>query len=114
MKTLLVILMMIPLLSWGQMSSEYLDYDIDLKLEHVSVVKKQKTSNNHDVYIHPGVGCMLGGGMFMLLAMTTPNEGHFVNGKYEQKPFFTQPAHALAFVTGAVIFSAGVVVTIGG
>jgi hypothetical protein len=114
MKTLLVILMIIPLFSWSQMSAEYLDYDIDLKLEHTQLMKKPtKTSNSH-AEIHPGVACMLGGGMFMLLGFTTPNEGEFVNGKYQQKPLYKQPAQFAAVITGAVLFGAGVVITLGG
>jgi hypothetical protein len=110
MKKILCILMLLPLLSMGQMSKEYVDDVVDLKLEYLK--KPTKTSNNH-AEIHPGVACMLGGATFMLLGFTTPNEGEFVDGKYQQKPLYRSGAPFFAVLTGGGLFLTGVVITIG-
>jgi hypothetical protein len=80
MKKLLLILMLLPLLSMGQMSKEELPdnlYSVNLQL-------LQKPNKQKDV--HSGYALMLGGGMFTLLGLATPNEGEIVNGKYQQRP----------------------------
>ena len=99
--------MISPLLAVGQMSKEELPdnlYSITLNL-------KQKPTKKIDV--HSGYGLMLGGGMFTLLGLTTPNEGQFVNGKYQQRPLYKQPAHLLAVITGVSLLLVGITITIG-
>jgi hypothetical protein len=107
MKKLLLILMLLPLLSMGQMSKEELPdnlYSVNLQL-------LQKPNKQKDV--HSGYALMLGGGMFTLLGIATPNEGEIVNGKYQQRPLYKQPAHLLAVITGASLLFVGITITIG-
>ena len=107
MKKLLLILMLLPLLSMGQMSKEELPdnlYSVNLQL-------LQKPNKQKDV--HSGYALMLGGGMFTLLGLATPNEGEIVNGKYQQRPLYKQPAHLLAVLTGASLLFVGITITIG-
>ena len=107
MKKLLLILMLLPLLSMGQMSKEELPdnlYSVNLQL-------LQKPNKQKDV--HSGYALMLGGGMFTLLGLATPNEGEIVNGKYQQRPIYKQPAHLLAVLTGASLLFVGITITIG-
>jgi hypothetical protein len=107
MKKLLLILMLLPLLSMGQMSKEELPdnlYSVNLQL-------LQKPNKQKDV--HSGYALMLGGGMFTLLGLATPNEGEIVNGKYQQRPLYKQPAHLLAVITGASLLFVGITITIG-
>ena len=51
--------------------------------------------------------------MFTLLGLATPNEGEIVNGKYQQRPLYKQPAHLLAVITGASLLFVGITITIG-
>jgi hypothetical protein len=113
MRKLLCALMMLPLLSMGQMSKEYVDDVVDLKLEYVSYTKKPSKSANNHAQIHPGVALMLGGGMFTLLGLTTPREGEFVDGHHQPKPFYRSGAPFFATVTGGVMLLSGIVITIG-
>ena len=108
MKKLLLILMLLPLFTMGQMSKEELPdnlYNVNLHLQ-------QKTTHRQ-MDVHSGYALILGGGLFTVLGVATPNEGEFVNGKYQQRPFYKQPAHLLAVITGSALLLTGIVVTIG-
>ena len=112
MKKLLCVLMFLPLFTMGQMSKEELPdnlYGVNLHLEYTNL--KQKPNKQIDV--HSGYALMVAGGMFTLLGLTTPNEGEFVNGKYQQRPIYKQPAHLLAVLTGASLLFVGITITIG-
>jgi hypothetical protein len=83
-------------------------------MQTVNLKVKHKTSNQHNgAYISPGVALMAGGATFLALSVLTPNEGEFVDGKYQQRPFYKQPAHLLGAISGAVLFTSGVLITLG-
>ena len=108
MKKILCILMFLPLLTMAQMSKEELPdnlYNVNLHLQ-------QKTTHRQ-MDVHSGYALMVAGGMFTLLGLATPNEGEFVNGKYQQRPLYKQPAHLLAVITGASLLFVGITITIG-
>ena len=108
MKKLLLILMLLPLFTMGQMSKEELPdnlYNVNLHLDKVPTYKQMD--------VHSGYALIMGGALFTTLGVATPNEGEFVNGKYQQRPFYKQPAHLLAVITGSTLLLTGIVVTIG-
>lgn len=108
MKKLLLILLLLPLFTMGQMSKEELPdnlYNVNLHL--------QKAPTNKQMDVHSGYAFIMGGALFTILGVATPNEGEFVNGKYQQRPIYKQPAHLLAVITGSTLILTGIVVTIG-
>lgn len=108
MKKLLLILMLFPLLTMGQMAKEELPdnlYSVDLHLQQKPTYKKMD--------VNSGYVLIMGGALFTLLGVATPNEGEFVNGKYRQRPIYKQPSHLLAVITGSTLLLTGIVVTIG-
>jgi hypothetical protein len=108
MKKLLLILLLLPLFTMGQMSKEELPdnlYNVNLHL--------QKVPTNKQMDVHSGYALIMGGALFTILGVATPNEGEFVNGKYQQRPIYKQPAHLLAVITGSTLILTGIVVTIG-
>ena len=100
--------MFLPLFTMGQMTKEELPdnlYNVNLHL--------QQKPNYKQMDAHSGYALILGGGLFTILGVATPNEGEFVNGKYQQRPFYKQPAHLLAVITGTGLLLTGIVITIG-
>ncbi len=108
MKKLLIILMLLPLLTVGQMPKEELPdnlYSVNLHLQQKTTYKKMD--------VNSGYVLIMGGALFTLLGVATPNEGQFINGKYQQRPIYKQPAHLLAAITGSTLLLTGIIITIG-
>ena len=82
-------------------------YDIDLKLDKVSYSSNHYNSSSN---LPIGVGMMVGGASFIVAGLLTPPT--YVGGSTtEKKPFFQQPKF-LPIVTGGLLFTIGIGVSI--
>lgn len=104
--------------------------EIDLHIDNIQLTTSTKSYGYGETTIGIGPGMMLGGAAFILAgALTVPDyecisntgidgggsAGYHYNGcTLQPKPFFKQGARMLAIVSGGVLVSVGIVVSLGG
>ena len=91
-----------------QEKESYMTYEPSILLRSDFSLPVKKVKNDS-----PRIGpiVMLGGAVFCLAGiLTTPNQ----NSDCSVKPFMQQTGRALTVITGGVVFTAGIVITISG
>lgn len=85
---------------------------IDLHLDMLNTQTKSYSYRDESSIPLP-VGMMLGGATFITAGLlTVPDYSVGPNGETQTKPFFRQGARMMAIMTGAGVFTAGVVISI--
>ena len=77
-------------------------------------VSQSKSYGYNESHMPLGLGMMLGGAVFTTAGLlTVPDYEVGPNGETVTKPFFRQGARMMAIMTGAGVFTAGCIISIG-
>jgi hypothetical protein len=104
-KILLILLVLLPTLSMGQLAfkEELIIHDINLHLEDIKIIKSRGINNNvGPIMLASGAAFLLGG------ALTKPDRT-LKDGTWQNKPFLNQGPRAWATLSGIGLFCGGIV-----
>lgn len=104
-KILLILLILLPMLSMGQLAfkEEFIIHDINLHLEDIKTIKGRGINDGvGPIMLASGVAFILGG------ALTKPDRT-FKDGTWQNKSFLNQGPRAWATLSGIGLFCGGIV-----
>jgi len=107
-KILLTLLILLPMLSMGQLAfkEELIIHDINLHLEDIKTIKGSGINNG------AGLIMVVSGAVFILGGTLTKPDRKLKNGTWQNKSFFNQGPRAWATLSGIGLFCGGIVYTI--
>jgi hypothetical protein len=112
-KILLTLLILLPMLSMGQLAfkkeliiHDINLHDINLHLEDIKTIKGRGINNG------AGPIMMVSGAAFILGGVLTKPDRKLKNGTWQNKSFFNQGPRAWATLSGIGLFCGGIVYTI--
>jgi len=104
-KILLILLVILPTLSMGQLAfkKEFIVHDINLHLEDIKIIKSRGMNDN------VGPIMLASGATFIIGGMLTKPDRTLKNGTWQNKPFLNQGPRAWATLSGIGLFCGGIV-----